>query len=151
MLSEKLLDDLQKEADALGLKGATAISLAVRAALTERKKVGKVPDERTQTYYVAGRYVKDGEAAPFEGVASVDGLNALASLVDMPPGSIADQIPAARVNLSRKGEAHLQAGVSWHEADERGQRVREWFDLWVFPTEQAAMLMAQSLKPGKIF
>lgn len=159
MLSPEVLDKLQAEADALGLKGATAISLAVRAGLTERKKVGKVPDERTQTYYVAGRYVVEGIAHPVDGVAPAEGLlalNELAKMVGEMHGYntenwgdiVGAQIPSGRVNLSRKGEAHFQVKLS---TNPEANVVVSWIDLWVFPTEAAASLCAQSLKAGKIF
>lgn len=159
MFSADLLDKLQAEAASLGLKGATAISLAVRADLTERKAAGKVPDERTQTYWVAGRYVDAGNAYPVDGVAPAEGLaylNELAAMVGQMHnwntenwGGIVDsQLKAARVNLARKGEAHIQVPLS-HSAD--NETLVTWIDLWVCNTEMHADVKAATLKAGKIF
>lgn len=155
MLSEKLVDMIQEEAAAAGLKGATAIGNAVRAALMERKAAGKVPDERTQTYWVAARYVEGGDAHPIEGAGCVEGL---ASLFYVPqdvfaakpydPDWLTQQVKAARVNLARKAEAHFQVVVHPGAAD---SVPHAWIDLWVFLSEEAATLCAQSLKAGKIF
>lgn len=160
MFTEKLLDDLQAEAGELGLRGATEVSRAVRAALMERKKVGKVPDDRTQTYWATGRVVEAGKATPLEGVSEVVGLATLSGIAhEVAKGfwgvmkaygmerCLEPQIKAGRVNLARKGSAHFQAVAC--ALDDGSPHA--WVDLWVFTTEAAAEAHAAALKPGKIF
>lgn len=106
MFSSELLDKLQAEAAELGLKGATNISLAVRAALSERKAQGKVPDGRTAIYWAK----IDGPDwnAPWSEFA---GLKALGSaLGDMNYQFQDAEIDAARVDMARKGTYELHLG-----------------------------------------
>lgn len=143
------------EAQALNLKGATAITVALRNQLAEMKASGKVPDNRTQTYWLAARVVRHGMSEPVEGVADVEGLAACngiaADLIcayfdydraEAPADLVESQLKSARVNLSRKGEAHLQVMV------EQGQ---SWLDLYAFPTEAMAQNCAEKLPSGKVF
>lgn len=149
---------LLQDAERAGLKGATAITVALRNQLTLMKSSGAVPDQRTQTYYLAARVVRHGTSEPVEGVADVEGLAACNGVAkdlicayfddwDFSPADVHDnlvesQLKSARVNLSRKGEAHLQVMI------EQG---KSWVDLHVFTTEQRASDFAESIPTGKVF
>lgn len=160
MFSAEVLDKIQAEADALGLKGATAISVALREQLNERKKTGKTPDDRMQTYYVAGRGVDRGVSRPVPHAASATGFAEVEQLASdlavycygeefrIPTGFLKDQVKAARVNLSRKGSAHLQAVL---ESSFEGGNALRWVDLWVYLDQAAAEKHAAELPSGKVF
>lgn len=100
MFSSELLDQLQAEAASLGIKGATAISLAVRADLKERKAQGKVPDERSQTYWAqfVGSTTITDEPVQFEGLRAV-----WAAVAEMGLKLTEEDLKACRVTLARKG------------------------------------------------
>lgn len=155
LFSAACVQQVIEEAQALNLKGATAITVALRNQLAEMKASGKVPDNRTQTYYLAARIVRHGMSEPVEGVADVEGLAACngiaADLIgayfdydraEAPADLVESQLKSARVNLSRKGEAHLQVMI------EQGQ---SWLDLYAFPTEAMAQHCAEQLPTGKVF
>lgn len=107
MFSPELLDKLQAEAEAAGLKGATPISLAVRADLMERKRVGRVPDGRTATYWA--RLTVEGEFDT--GWAKFDGLPAISGQLDAWGYELSGPVTkAARVALARFGEYGVKLG-----------------------------------------
>lgn len=158
--SPECVSMLLQDAERAGLKGATAITVALRNQLTLMKDSGAVPDNRTQTYYLAARTIKAGFSEPLEGVADVVGLaacNGIAADIicdafgyersEAPDDLVETQLKSARVNLSRKGEAHLQVMV---ESDDNGKPL-SWVDLYVFTGYAQAMHSATQLPTGKVF
>jgi hypothetical protein len=161
MFSNELVDAICKEAETLGLRGATPITVALRTQLTQRKRFGQgVSDERHRTYWLAGRVVDAGVSYPVPGVAEITGLAQAGALGEEllrahhtsqyswdVPGHVLNQTPAARVNLTRKGEAHFS--VVTH-ALENGPP-DSWLDLYVFNDPQRAEDFAAKLPTGKVF
>jgi hypothetical protein len=150
MFSNELVDAICKEAETLGLRGATPITVALRTQLTQRKR----------TYWLAGRVVDAGVSYPVPGVAEITGLAQAGALGEEllrahhtsqyswdVPGHVLNQTPAARVNLTRKGEAHFS--VVTH-ALENGPP-DSWLDLYVFNDPQRAEDFAAKLPTGKVF
>lgn len=106
MFSSELLDQLQAEAASLGIKGSTAISLAVRAALKERKAAGQVPDGRTATYWAT--LEGPGWVAPWAEFAGLSALSAALTEQNYAFGEA--EIDAARVAMARKDAYELHLG-----------------------------------------
>lgn len=162
MFSDDLLDAIVKEAEALDVRGATPITVLLRNQLTTRKKHGAgVTDERHRIYWLAGRYVVLGRSIPVPGVAEITGLSAAAPMGlevmrhvgfapdELPePSYLEDQIPSARVSLTRKGSAHFSHVTA---KDPRSEKPVSWLDLYAFNDPDAAQKCADELPVGKVF
>ncbi len=161
--SPELIAAISKEAAAQGLTGATNITVALREQLVETRQGGR--DHRTKEYWVAGRVVDRGIAYPMPGALKVDGLEQLSGVansaatyaldgkldfgVNLDPACAKTQIGAARVSLTRKGEAHVNVLLPHSK---RPPDVPDaWVDLWVFRTQAHASAHAATLKAGKVF
>lgn len=167
MFSDELLDKLLAEAQALGLSGATPITVALRNQLTQRKKHGAgVTDERHRTYWLAGRVVDEGISYPVPGVAEIQGMAAVGAMgfevlkahygaaygpetVLGITNAIEEQSGAARVGLTRKGEGHFSLVTDAIETSEK-KTVTGWLDLWVFNDPEKAQAKADSLPSGQV-
>jgi len=154
MFSQKLLDMVQEEASAAGLKGATAISLAMREALMSRKE--KVPDNRTKTYWIAGRVVDQGVSYPAPGIAACDGLAGASELASQLPSMFgcqheapatawADQHNECRAGLTRRGYGHMQVIL-----EKQGDLPLSWVDIWVYNDPEAAQAYADTIPSGRV-
>lgn len=166
MFSDALLDALLAEAQALGLQGATPITVALRNQLTQRKKHGAgVTDERHRTYWLAGRVVDEGVSYPVPGVAEIQGLAMVAHLgmevlavhfAEFPSDrkwvmdDIRNQDGAARVGLTRKGEGHYSVVLQLIGAAPASGKPHTWLDLWVFNDPDKAQVKADSLPSGQV-
>lgn len=164
MFSDDLLDAIVKEAEALDVRGATPITVLLRNQLTTRKKHGAgVTDERHRTYWLAGRVVDAGVSYPVPGVAEITGLAMAGSLgtevlkahygqetVWGVGAAIEEQTPAARVSLTRKGQAHFSRVISERPVG-AGVAATSWLDLYVFNDPDAAQKCADELPVGKVF
>lgn len=162
--SQELIDKLMAEANARGLRGATAITTALRAQLTFIKRGDRatVPDNRTRTYFAVGSVIYQGLRRTVPEVADVVGLDGVSVLAQglgewgaemfpgfpaVPAASMAAQLPACRVNLTRKGECHFQTILA---VDEKNVG-RVWVDLFVFNDAAAAARRLAELPNAKVF
>lgn len=157
--TKQLMDAIAAEASAMGLRNATEITVALREALVDARKGG---DGRVKAYWVAGQVVNQGTAYPLPGAVQVQGLDSLSALAvnaelfvfqtplaTLAPDCAKSKIGAARVSLTRKGEAHVQ--VLLPHSKQPPNTPDAWVDLYVFKTEGAARAAAEGLKPGRVF
>lgn len=161
MFSQELVAAIEKEAAALGITGATAITTTLREQLVDRKGRGGTGDHREREYWVAGRVVEHGMASPLPGAVQLTGLSNLSALAQqaayltlgadkVPPVECAKPyVGPARVALTRNGHAHVVVQLPHCRKPPAAPDC--WVDLWIYRTEIEAANQANSLKPGKIF
>jgi hypothetical protein len=162
MFSLELVAAVEKEAAALGITGATAISTALREQLVDRKGRGGTGDHREREYYVAARVVEHGMATPLPGVVKIVGLNGLSMAATNAAGYVlgyGDKAPhgdcakgyigPARVGLSRNGQAHVVVQLPHSRKPPAAPDC--WVDLWIFRTPAEADSHFRSLTAGKVF
>lgn len=100
MFQESTIDAIVSEAEAAGVRGATAISVAVRQALMGRK--ASVPDGRNRTYWA--RLEWDGECSDW---LEVSGFADLTTHITAAGYTFTPSMAsAARAGLTRKAGEH---------------------------------------------
>lgn len=157
--SPQLIAMLAAESKALGLRNATEITVALREQMVDTRKGG---DGRAKEYWIAARVVDQGISHPMPGEIKITGLDALSLGADgawvnvggpgctrLSPDCAKSQIGAARVSLTRKGEAHVQ--VLLPHSKQAPDVPDAWVDLYVFRDQKAAAAHAAGLKAGKVF
>lgn len=156
MFSHTLLSAIETEAAALGLKGATAVTVALRTQLVERKARGGVSDGRVRPYYAAGRVIMHGVSTPMPGTVEIAGMESVSALAQaaaatvgktLPDGCCSAQDNAARAGLTRTGKAHYTVALS----PPATQPPNCWVDVWVFRTAAEAAAYAAKIPSGKLF
>jgi hypothetical protein len=155
--SKQIIDAIKAEANALGLRGATSITVALREQLAEdRKGVG---DGRTVPYWVCGQVVNKGIATPLPGILQVQGMKELSGLavsaaqfigVTPPEADCADaSIGGLRVGLTRSGAGHLT--VLLPHSRRPPDMPDAWVDLFIYKNKADAESKAKTFRAGKIF
>lgn len=161
MFSEQVLALVEKEADAIGLKGSTAITLQLRKELTDRKSRGGSGDYRTKFFYIAGRVIDHGFATVLKEAVQIDGLGQLSYLAGAAYSAVSGKpsglsltcaetaVNGARVSLTRNGNAHVVVMLP-HSAQPPNTPTC-WVDLFVFRTQAEAETHIRALASGKVF
>lgn len=157
--SVALMTKLKQEAATLGLRSASAISVALREQLVG-EKTGEM-DGRARDYYVVARVIEKGIAHPMPGALKITGLDALSALAQQADTAVSCKgselgadcakplLNSARASLTRNGAAHVV--VILPTSRKPPATPDAWVDLFVHKTEADAVAKLATLSAGKVF